>query len=253
MAKTREQYGVQSGDQIVIKGKAVFARLDKLVEGDALAQENARRQKIGMITTDKPFRSLTIEDPEVVKGQGTPLAEFYGAEQVYTSKSTGKHTLSLESKSKFPPNYGHIQNGQIVPIPDPEKNPAQGQEVFVMITAFKPKNFNNMGSTFDSIVYGEGEIKFYEGGGAGGGLQGFGEALNMTVASPASAPAQDTAPAQEAAPAQNNEQASTNAFGAPQQNAAPEQPNAFGVQNPGAQTDNPFGGNTGQAGTSPFS
>lgn len=243
---TREQLGVQPGDSIVIKGTVSFARLDKLVEGEALASENARRKGLGMMAADKPFRSITIENPEIVQGGGTPLAQFHG-QNVYTS-GAGKPSMSLESKSLFAPKYGQIQNGTLVEIADPQKNPAPGQEVFLMIEAFGSKSMANakLGSSFNAIAFPEGEIKFYEGATGGGGLSGFGQALNLPVqnlSGNAQAPAQTPVfgqQAETAAPAQNN------GFGSQpvQQPAAPAQDNGFGQAEPSApaQDANPFNG-----------
>lgn len=257
---TREQLGVKSGDTIVVKGRVVFARLDKLVEGEALVRENERRSKLGMLHT-KPFRSITIEDPEIIQGQGTPLAQFHG-QSVYQNKQNGKNTMTLESKSLYPPRYGHIQNGKIVEIEDPQKNPAPGQIVYIMIEAFKAKGFNNLGSSFNAIVFEEGEIKFYEGG--NNALVGFGQALNMPVETLSQAQPQPIEPQQEpvATPEQNP---NTNPFGgfggAQEQNAGQPAQNPFGggsgqpAQNPFGMSDqqasqNPFGGNNGDG--SPF-
>lgn len=220
---TREQLGVQKEDMIIIEGIVSFSRTDKLVEGEALAAENRRREGLNMMKSDKPFRSISITEPKIVKGEGTPLAKFHG-QSVYQDKN-GKNAMSLESKSQFAPKYGHIQNGTLVEIADPMKNPAPGQKVLLFIQAYGSKSFSKIGSSFNSIVFPEGEIKFYEGGnGGGGGLAGFGEALNLPVQNltgqapepanmleqPTSAPVQteqpvangfDTAPVQPAAPA----------------------------------------------------
>lgn len=178
--QTREQFGVKEGEKIIIRGKVAFARLDKAVEGEALARENERRSRNGMLHT-KAFRSVTIEEPEIVQGGGTALANFHG-QDVYQAKGTGKATMNFESKSLYPPSYGHMQdNGSILEIADPQKNPAQGQIVYLMITAFKAKGFNNLGSTFDAVVFEKGPIQFYEG--RGNSLAGFGQAMNMPVES----------------------------------------------------------------------
>lgn len=260
---TREQLGVKSGDTIIVKGRVAFARLDKLVEGEALARENERRSKLGMLHT-KPFRSITIEDPEIVQGQGTPLAQFHG-QSVYQNKQNGKNMMTLESKSLYPPRYGHIQNGKIVEIEDPQKNPAQGQIVYIMIQAFKAKGFNNLGSSFNAIVFEEGEIKFYEGG--DNVLAGFGQALNMPVETLPQAQPQPIEPQQEpvATPDANaggfgtaptpEQNQNTNPFGgfggAQGQNAGQPAQNPFGGGFD-QSTQNPFGGGSGQPAQNPF-
>lgn len=235
---TREQLNVQEGDKIVIRGKVSFARVDKLVEGEALDAENKRRTQRGMIPSEKPFRSITLEDPEIVEGKDTPLAQFYG-QKVYTSSTSGKQSISIESKSKFAPTYGHIQNGAIVEIDDPQKNPANGQVVYLLIEAFKPKNYSKLGSSFNGIVFEEGDIKFYEGQG-GSALAGFGKALGMDVKGKASAPAAE--PAQPVA-GQDGGSAFAGFAGAPivEGNDQPAA-NPFGSATPdgGQRKSNPF-------------
>lgn len=281
--QTREQFGVKEGDKIIIRGKVTFARLDKAVEGEALARENERRSRNGMLHT-KAFRSVTIEEPEIVQGGGSALANFHG-QDVYQAKGTGKATMSFESKSLFPPSYGHMQdNGSILEIADPQKNPAQGQIIYLMITAFKAKGFNNLGSTFDAVVFEKGPIQFYEG--RGNSLAGFGQVMNMPVESmpnvspqeqPVNAPQEELVGAGAGA-GQNNggfggfsqaptgdpNQAQTNqgfggfgqqnqgGFGQPNngQNGVSENP--FGVQGESVSNQNSPFANNGQRSSSPY-
>lgn len=259
MAKqSREQLGVQNNDYIVIKGLVTFARLDKAVDGDALEKENARRRSQGRIVADKPFRSVTIEQPEIAYGQGTPLASFYG-QQIYTTKD-GKQAMTFESKSPFAPKFGHLQNGTLVEIQDPMKNPNKGQEIYIKLEAYTPKGFNKMGSSFTQIVYGEGEIDFYEAG--GGSLTGFGEALNVPVKpleQTTTTPVNNNADAFSGqSQAQETQQAPANGFGQatqPQPETQAQTASPFGIQNPeeeNAPQGNAFGGSNGQAVDNPF-
>lgn len=231
MAKQkREELGVQNGDRIIIKGSVSFARIDKLIDGEALEKENKRRAGLGM-NPMKPFRSITIENPEVVQGQNTPLATFHG-QSVYTDQKTGVPKLTVDSKSKFPPAYGHFQeDGTLKEIPDPQRNPAVGQVVYLWIEAYSSKGFPNMGSSFNAIVFEKGDIKYYE---TGGGLAGFGQALGVSVQSMPSQPQ-----------AQPEPQVVNGNFGglAP----APHQPQT----NPAAQNTGGFGGLGGQTQAAP--
>lgn len=262
--QTREQLGVKPGDKIVLKGEVTFARLDKLIEGEDLVKENERRSKIGMIKADRPFRSITIKNPEVVYGAGTPLATFHG-QQVYQNKD-GENVITLESKSLYPPSYGHLQNGTVVEIEDPQKNPATGQIVYLLIEAYEVKGFSNMGSTFNAIIFEEGPINFYEGA-SSSAIKGFGEVMNMPVQ-----PLNNTQPVvkqdgnafggnvggfgQAEVPTQDQNQGQ--GFGQPAQT----QSQGFGQPTQtqqGQPNNNPFGiqdsdvaGNTGQPANSPF-
>lgn len=263
---TREQLGVQKDEMIVIEGTVSYARVDKLVEGEALAAESKRRVGLGMMAAEKPFRSISITEPRIVKGEGTPLAAFHG-QSVYEDKN-GKKAMSLESKSQFAPKYGHIQNNVLVEIPDPMKNPAPGQKVLLFIQAYGSKQYTKIGSSFNAIVFPEGEIKFYEGGNGGNGLAGFGQALDLPVQNlsgqapePANMLQQPTsAPVEPSQPVNNGfgtapAQPVTNGFGTapvqqpsePAQTPAPsmdEQFSGFGQATPqpqtAGQTSNPF-------------
>lgn len=286
MAKRREDFGVQAGDQIVIKGPVSFARLDKLVEGEALQKENERRTRNGGMAT-KPYRSVTIENPEIVQGAGSPLAQFYES-KVYTNKKSGAPTLSIESKSLFAPKYGHLQeDGTLLEMDDPKKNPAVGQVVYLLIKAFAPKGQGafNLGSSFEQIAFEKGPIQFYEGN--SNSLEGFGEALGVKVVpmsqqTPAADQGVQTNQGFGSAPAANPNQGQTGfgaaqdqtnqgGFGGQQQGAGfgqtqtgqqPQQDQSQTGANPfGSQNANPFGnGNqnqgspfgSGQANSNPF-
>ena len=235
MAKAkREDFGVKAGDEIVIKGTVSFAQLDKLVEGQALIDENVRRKGKGMVQADSPFRSITIENPEVVKGENTPLAKYHG-QDVYTS-SKGVPTMKLESKSKFAPSYGHkLDEENVQLMEDPQKNPNVGQVVYLYIKAYQSKGYPNIGSSFNGIVFEKGPIDFY---GDNSAISGFGKAFGMNVI-PAEktesndAPFATTEPSVYAAPEQSAP-APAAGFG-----VQPEQLGGFGGQgNPFDKTNN---------------
>ncbi|OMF76691.1 hypothetical protein [Paenibacillus glucanolyticus] len=173
---TREQFGVALGDSILIRGTVKSAKLDKPVDGAALDKVNQRRLNKGMKKT-KPFRRITIKNPSIVEGQGSPLAKFY-EQNIYRNK------LTFESKSLFPPAYKHMQNGEAVIINDPQKNPATGQEIMIRISTFQSKGFPYLGSGIDAIIFPEGPIKFYEVSRAEEHLPGFGISIDLPIDTP---------------------------------------------------------------------
>ncbi|MEK4529781.1 hypothetical protein NST38_30725 [Paenibacillus sp. FSL H8-0104] len=168
---TREQCGVAVGDMITIRGTVKFAKLDRPIEGKALDKLNQRRVNKGMKET-KPFRRITIKNPIIVEGQGTPLAKFY-EQDIY------RNIMTLESKSLFPPVYKHIQDGEAVHMEDPKKNPVTGQEMMIKLSAYQSKGFAYLGSGLDSIIFPEGPIQFYEVSRAEENLAGFGESKDL--------------------------------------------------------------------------
>lgn len=175
--QTREAMGVQAGDRIYVKGYVKFARLDKLVEGKELEKTNSFRRSRGAMETG-PYRSIRIENPEVVFGAGTPLANFHMQNNTWQDKD-GTTLMELESKAPNPPNYGYfLDNGDIKQMVDPQKNPAVGQEVFIEIVAFKSKSYPNLGSSFNGIVFPNENIQYYQ---PNGGINGFAEAFGGKI------------------------------------------------------------------------
>jgi len=186
-----EDFGVKEGDQILLRGNVVYARIDKAIDGESLARDNERRRQNNQMLMEKPYRTITIEDVTIIQGENTPLANFQ-TQRIYEGKS-GRPNISFVSKSKYAPKYAHLQNGEVVQIPDPKKNPDVGQEVYLTITAFSVPNQPNIGSTFDAVMFGEGPIRFYE---SGGNLTGYGQVLatDLRVQSTAIFPNEPVAP-----------------------------------------------------------
>lgn len=260
---TREQLGVQIGDQIVMKGFVRYARIAEKIDGEELARDNANRLKQGRPAATAPYYHLVITSPEIISGQDTPLAKFY-EQRYYKKEDSDIVSIDFESKTVLPIPYGQMTEDytSYMEINDPGKNPAEGQEIYLVISAYGDKNdkTKNLGSTFDAIIYGPGEIKFYEGGDR---LANFGKALNLTkienpnfkvperaVNTTPQESVQNEQPVQNQQPTQN-EQPTQNAFTA-QQQSEQQTTNAFAPNN-NATAGNPFdSGATQNAGTNPF-
>lgn len=258
MAKSREDFGVKAGDEIFVQGKVSYARIASAIgenNAEELARENQRRQERRISPMDKPFYSISITDPVVIQGQGTPLAQFHES-KYYDSKpkdgSAPKKTLSLESKSKRPIEMFCLdENGKWAPMVNPGKNPAIGQEVILRIRAYGGKSATSrMGSTFESVAFvaQAKDIQFYQGGSSSAALEGFGNATRYGTSNEV-----QTVPGADAGN-QNAEQ------GFAQQPAAPAQPapapGGFGLdpntQPASAPDANPFAGGNAGGGGNPF-
>lgn len=230
MGQSREQYGVKSGDEIFIQGKVHFARVAKAIDGEELANENKRRAGLGLSPMDKPFRSITISEPTVIQGQGTPLAQFHES-KIYNPKGnpSARH-MSFESKSKIDPTFYCLDdNGNLAPLENPGKNPAVGQVVVLRVRAYGGKTATSrLGSTFEDIAYMSkaNDIQFYTGGGSAQSLEGFAKATNLGASNEVQT-ASNAANTAQAAPAQSAPAEGFSGF--PGANTAPAGGNGFGL------------------------
>lgn len=229
-----EAFGVNTGDEIYVRGTVEFAKIDKLVEGPALEKERARLKDMNMFGAERPFRSISLSNPVTIQGQNSPLDQYF-AQHIFQS-GEGKQMLNVKTESQFPPTFGHVVNNVVQVIADPEKNPNKGQEVIVQLRAFASKDpAHNMGSALQGIVYPEGPISFYE---AGGSLDGFGQALNMSV---------NNSPIESATPTSSDNQGSNVQSGNQAQDNTGQQGQGFAQpnQNQGNQNQQNQAQNTG--------
>lgn len=243
MAKL-EDLGTKVGDKIIVTGTVAFSELAERVEGDRLARKVERQEKQGFkFPQTRPHYALSLVDVGIApESQGTPLATYYG-EQVYVNKD-GKHALSLETTSQFPPRFYHEQpDGTAVQIEELPAELGVGQEVKILIETFASKKFSNMGSAFNAVLLPAGDIKYYTNN-ASAEIEAFG--LKASTAQPVAtvkeeapednpfgASAEAVAPVAEE-PVAPTPAAPTNPFGNVPEDAKPEAPSGGGT------VDNPF-------------
>lgn len=233
---TREELGVQTGDQIIIKGVVTFSEVASRVEGKRLEEKVKRDESRGAkYPTKVPHYAITLEDVEVVDAyKGTPLAVFHG-QDIYQNKA-GKVALSLVTKSPFKPNVYHVQDdGKSVQI-ELESELGKGQHVELLIKAYGSKDFSNMGSSFNAIKLPTGDIKYYSSS-SNSEIEAFGlEMAPVGVVAPVQSPYGGAAVATVEAPSSFVESPVATKVGNP--SADP----FVNTQTPaGGITDNPFG------------
>lgn len=237
---TREQLGVQPKDSIAIKGNVSYSRILTKVEGEELKEADARRAQKNQIVIGKPYYSITITNPVVTHGAGTPLATFH-EQSIYTNKN-GEPAMSFTSKSAIPIRFYQLaEDGSAHPVTF-EAELGQNQEVWLLIDAYRPKNFNNIGSTFSAVMVPAGEIKYYQSGIAND-LAGFGVAPSPTQNAGQSVPQPNLGVPTQTQPMQNQTQTQAVPTQAPFQQAAnqapTQQPNQTGM--PSMPPGGPFG------------
>ena len=179
MAKRKPQdFGVKANDSVILRGEVAFAILVEKAKDKILENENQRRRSRGLGDM-QPFYRIELKNPQIVGNANSPLAQYIQEERFY-SKKTGGQFFSEDSTSKFPLKFGHVRNGVVKQIEVPNANPANGQQVDILVRTFVNPNFpQNMSMTFDQIVFPEGDIKFYESSNTG--LTGYGTIMNMPV------------------------------------------------------------------------
>lgn len=235
--KSLEDLNVQARDKVIVRGKVAFSEIATRVEGERLAEKVKRQEAKGFkFPETKPHYALALVDVSVKdEFQGTPLATYIG-QDVYKNKDN-KHALQLVSKSPFAPSIYHIVNGEAVKLDGLDAELAPGQEVEVLIEAYKPKQFNRLGSSFNAVMLAEGNIQYY-GNNAVSEIEAFGV---KPAASVKDAPATPAQPAEQSFAPESTATAET--FGStipadalPEIAATNEAPASTG-----GMVDNPFG------------
>lgn len=171
---SREQLGVKEKDRIVIKGNVSYSRIVTKVEGEELQKADERRKQKNQIIVGKPYYSITITNPVFEQGDGTPLAAFH-KQNVYKNQQ-GLDAISFTSKSISPIRFYQLSaDGSTADAVQLEAELGQGQEVHLLVDAYRPKSYNNLGSTFSAVMVPAGPISYYQSGIAND-LAGFGVA-----------------------------------------------------------------------------
>lgn len=233
--------GLHKDAYAYIHGKIAFSRLARLVEGDALAQENQRRAQQGRKPANSPFTTVTLsnltEDSFIPNDPNSPGDQFlvnYLKERVYTSQTHPEQgvSASVEDTSQRVPRVAQKTSEGVAEPVVLENDLAQGVDVYVRVKSFQSKS-GNTGTGIDLVVINEtGPIRYY-GGGSTEGLAALGLTLQGSFPQQTQAPAQQNTGGYVAGSAQA--QQSQPGFGYNQQAQAPAQ-----QQNPGIQATDPW-------------
>lgn len=231
-----------------IHGKIAFSRLARLIEGQALAEENQRRAQQGRKPANSPFTTVTLCNltpesfiPNDQNSQGDQFLVEYLKERAFQSKAHPEQGVSatVEDTSGRIPNVAQIGEDKTASPVVLENDLAPGVDVYVRVKSFVSKS-GNTGTGIDLVVINEtGPIRYY-GGGNTADLSALGLTLQGSFPQQTPAPQAQPAAANYGYTAQN--QAPTG-FGQAQQAQAPA-----GNQ---MQATDPFG-NPGPGGIAQF-
>lgn len=221
MSKKAEEFGVKPGDIAIVQGEVVFSSLTK----------KDTRQTPNSHIKQEPNYNISIVNP-VVKS-GAPAMKEFVESKFYVSKSgqhQGQTQFTARSTGKFAPRIFDTvvrkPNGDPADAILTGGELAAGQTVQVMINAFDPKKYDNVGTSLSGVLVKDlNNIQYYNN--AGSNVAAFGFQPNPNA--PASL--QEPAPqAQPQTPQANPQLGNPAQFGQP--NATQNQ--GFGV-NPAAQ------------------
>jgi hypothetical protein len=162
---------LREGEQILVRGKISFSRLQRLVEGEALVKSIAQARLRGALyPTDVPHTTINLVDAQVVfanPAAPTPEEQFV-QEKIYAVKSgdhAGKAGFNIDNKSSFLPTVLEMdpenpgQYRQLVL----ERDLASGLEVTLVLQVFKPKTYEKRGLGLQQVVLNE-PVRYYASG-----------------------------------------------------------------------------------------
>lgn len=162
---------LKEGSKIFVRGKILFSRLAKLIEGPALQRSIEQARKRGALyPIDVPHTTITLIDPQVLPQGDTPtVEEQFIQERFYDIKSgdnVGHKAFNLNDRSGmlpivFEPIPADEQDGtgshrQVILTSDLDTD----LDVTLMVDVFKPKNYEKRGIGIGSVILNE-PIRYY--------------------------------------------------------------------------------------------
>lgn len=154
------------GQLVLVRGKLGFARLTRLIEGEALAASDARRISNGISPVGVPHTTVSIHDAHVVPKDGAALTveEQFINERLYVPKKNpgaGK-SYSIDSKGSNLPIIAIPDAGNKLVQDTSGRELAQELDVTLVLRVYKPKNYNNRGMSLDQVIVNE-PVRYYGG------------------------------------------------------------------------------------------
>lgn len=175
---------LQENKVVLVKGKLVYSRLSRLVEGDALARSDAQRIKGGMQAIGKPHTTVTIAHAEIIPQVAGQLSteEQFVSERRYNSKAHPDQglTYSIDNKSTRLPIAAKLNEANQAEQVQLTGELASDVEVILVLRVYKPQNYNNRGLSLDQVIIQDTEVKYYSGGATNDALA----AAGITYAAP---------------------------------------------------------------------
>lgn len=177
---------IMPGTSFMIRGKLSFSRVTSLIEGEELTRRVESARKNGSIPVETPHTTASIseaqfvkpDDPNTIDPNQLKLIETYVNESLYQSKQHPERGWCYTgyNKGNRLPSIGVLNPAnKTVQQVTPEGELANGLDVTLVMTVYKPKRQINNGLSMESIIVNE-PIRYYDGSanGVGQALAGYG-------------------------------------------------------------------------------
>lgn len=152
--------------QLLIRGKVDYCRITSHIEGDELEKDKERKSKMGVTPIDKPYTSITIENPvvQLMNDQQPTIDEQYLMGKIYETKSEPKiKKYTANSKSPYLPSVSVVRpdNPTVADQIKPKGELDKGLDVTLVLRVFE--SHNNKGLALDLIMVNE-PIRYFTSG-----------------------------------------------------------------------------------------
>lgn len=143
---------------VLVKGKIVFSRITKQIDGEELQKDIQRRKNMGSnFPITKPYTTITIHDAEVLYQHNQPTpAEIYVKESFYPSAQAGATgwCYTATNKSSIIPYLAQKRPGSTNECDQvkPEGEPARDLEVVLQLRVFQSRQYGRNAITLDGVI-----------------------------------------------------------------------------------------------------
>ena len=142
----------------LVRGRVTFSRIANLVEGQKLEEANQRAVSRGGFPAQRPYTSITIENPEFTCDH--PDMKALLEQKCYRRKAD--NTLCFEARSPVVPSIGHLDQttgrAQELML---ERELDKGVEVQLLMSVYYSKRNNKNGLGLNNVTILDPEIRYW--------------------------------------------------------------------------------------------
>ena len=145
----------------LVRGRVVYSHIANAIDGSRLEEVRRRAVSVGWYPPPQPYRSITIEHPEILS-EHPDMRELL-MQKCYLDKS---NTFRFEGRCSSPiaPSVGHLDSatGHIHEI-DLNRELAAGVEVQLLMGVYYSKSNETNGLALESVAILDSEIRYWGG------------------------------------------------------------------------------------------
>jgi len=165
IARTKDQKvqldNIPPGTTGLVRGRIVYSHIASAIDGSKLEEARRRAVSVGWYPPPQPYRSITIEQPEILS-EHPDMREFL-MHKCYLDQSD---TFRFEGRCSSPiaPSIGHLDStsGRIHEI-DLNRELATGVEVQLLMSVYHSKSNKTNGLGLENVTILDPEIRYWGG------------------------------------------------------------------------------------------